>query len=196
MLIKLEVQPVSAELDQSIVEECVGNAHGNLDKVRELVEHHPELVTAQAPWNETPIEAATQLGRKDIIDYLLDRGAPLDLFTACVLGRRDLVEAELDRDPARARSRGVHDLPVLYFAAIGRQLDVARLLFDRGAAVNDAAPAAAPIHGAVMGGSAEMVTWLLAHGADPSLPDYQGRSALALAEAMGREDLAALFSAG
>jgi hypothetical protein len=60
--------------------------------------------------------------------------------------------------------------------------------------VNDAAPAAAPIHGAVMGGSAAMIAWLLAHGADPSRPDYQGRSAPALAEAMGREDLAGLFS--
>jgi uncharacterized protein len=184
---------MSAELDPSIVEECVGSAHGNLEKVRELVERHPALVDARAPWNETPIEAAAQLGRRDIIDYLLSRGAPLDFFTACVLGRRDVVEAELARDPGRARSRGVHDLPSLYFAAIGGQREVAELLLAHGAGVNDAVPAAAPIHGAVMGGSPEMIAWLLAHGADPALPDYQGRSAPDLAAAMGRPDLAALF---
>jgi ankyrin repeat protein len=180
---------MSAELDQSIVEQCVGSAHGDLDKVRELVERHPALVDARAPWNETPIEAAAQLGRKDIIAYLLEKGAPLDFFTACVLGRRDVVEAELARDPARARARGVHDLPSLYFAAIGGQREVAELLLAAGAGVNDAAPAAAPIHGAVMGGSAELVGWLLEHGADPSLPDYEGRSAAALAATMGRPEL-------
>ena len=185
---------MSSELDQSIVEECVGSAHGDLEKVRELVERHPGLVNARASWNETPIEAATQLARRDIIEYLLGKGAPLDLFTACVLGRRDLVEAELARDPGRARARGVHDLPVLYFAAIGAHLDVARLLVASGADVNDAVPAAAPIHGAVMGRSAEMVSWLLEQGADPSLPDYQGRSAAQLAEAMGEPDLARLLA--
>jgi uncharacterized protein len=193
MLITWEVGPVSADLEESIVEECVGSAHGDLDKVRELVERHPGLVNARAPWNETPIEAAAQLGRRDIIEYLLGKGAPLDLFTACVLGRRDVVEAEIAADPGRARAHGVHDLPVLYFAAIGGQREIAELLLAAGADVNDAVPAAAPIHGAVMGGSADLVTSLLAHGADPSVPDYQGRSARQLAEAMGRPDLAALF---
>src|SRR5262252_3765370 len=141
--------------DQAPVEACVGYAHGDLTKVRELVEQYPELVNASAPWNETPIEAAAQLGRKDIIDYLLSKGAPLDFFTACVLGRGDLVEAELARDPARARSRGVHGLPALYFAAIGGHPSIAEVLVAHGAAVNDAAQAAAPIHGAVMGGSGD-----------------------------------------
>jgi ankyrin repeat protein len=193
MLINLEVEPVSADLEQSIIEECVGSAHGDLGRVRELVERHPGLVNARAPWNETPIEAATQLGRRDIIEYLLEKGAPLDLFTACVLGRRDVVEAELAADPARAGARGVHDLPVLYFAAIGGQREVAELLLAGGAGVNDAARAAAPIHGAVMGRSAEMVRWLLAHGADPEVPDYEGRSARRVAEAMGEPELARLF---
>jgi len=187
------VEPVSADLEQSIIEECVGSAHGDLDKVRELVERHPELVNARAPWNETAVEAAAQLGRRDIIEYLLAKGAPLDLFTACVLGRRDLVEAELAADPARARARGVHELPTLYFAAIGGQREIAELLLAAGAGVNDAAPAAAPIHGAVLGRSAEMVSWLLGHGADPSIPDHEGRSASRLAEAMGQPELAPLF---
>jgi ankyrin repeat protein len=179
--------------DQSIVEECVGAAHGDLDKVRELVERHPELVNARASWNETPIEAAAQLGRRDIIEYLLAKGAPVDFFTACVLGRRELVEAELAADPARAGARGVHDLPSLYFAAIGGQREVAELLLAAGAGVNDATTAAAPIHGAVMGRSPELIRWLLEHGADPSLPDFDGRSARQLADAMGEPELARLF---
>lgn len=184
---------MGADLDQSIVEECVGAAHGDPDRVRELVERHPELVNARAPWNETPVEAAAQLGRRDIIEYLLARGAPLDLFTACVLGRRDVVEAELAADPARATARGVHDLPVLYFAAIGGQREVAELLLAAGAGVNEASPAAAPIHGAVMGRSAELIGWLLQHGADPSVQDFDGRTARQLAEAMHEPELARLL---
>src|SRR5262249_16658085 len=122
---------MSTDIDQAIGEECVGSAHGDLNRVRELVQQHPALVNARAPWNETPIEAAAQLGRKDIIEYLLSRGAHLDFFTACVLGRRDLVEKELGRDPTRARALGVHDLPALYFAAIGGQPLIADLLLAR-----------------------------------------------------------------
>ena len=184
---------MGAELDRSIVEECVGSAHGDLDKVRELVERHPALVNARASWDESPIEAAAQLGRRDIIEYLLSRGAPLDFFTACVLGRADAVEAELAGRPDRARDHGVHGLASLYFAAIGGNPDIAELLLANGADVNDAVQAAAPIHGAVLGRSPEMIAWLLERGADPGAPDYQGRSAPELAESMGRPDLAALF---
>ena len=184
---------MSGELDRAIVEQCVGSAHGDLDKVRELVERHPALVDARASWDESPIEAAAQLGRRDIIEYLLSRGAPLDFFTACVLGRADVVQTELASHPDRARDHGVHGLPSLYFAAIGGQREIAERLLAGGAEVNDAAQAAAPIHGAVLGGSAEMIAWLLERGADPSLPDYEGRSAPALAESMGRTDLVALF---
>jgi ankyrin repeat protein len=184
---------MSTEIDQAIVEECVGSAHGDLNRVRELVERHPALVNARAPWNETPIEAATQLGRKDIIEYLLSKGAQLDFFTACVLGRRDLVEKELARDPTRAQALGVHDLPALYFAAIGGQPVIADLLLANGADANGAVQGAAPLHGAVMGGSTEMIAWLLEHGADPSIRDYRGRTASELAKAMNRPDLASLF---
>src|SRR3981081_3347528 len=128
----------AAELEQSLVDECVGNAHGNLDRVRELVEEHPALARARASWGESPVEAATQMGRRDIIEYLVSRGAPVDFFTACVLGRTDQVLAELHSHPPRAPARGVHELPVLYFAGIGGQLEVAELLLRHGADVNDA----------------------------------------------------------
>jgi ankyrin repeat protein len=181
-------------IEQAVVDECVGSAHGDLDRVRQLVELHPGIVNARASWNETPVEAATQLGRRDIIEYLLDRGAPLDIFTACVLGRADVVADELARDPSLAVARGVHELPPLYFAAIGAQPAIAKLLLAAGAEVSQATPAAAPLHGAVMGRSAEMVRWLLDHGADASVPDHEGRTARQLAEAMQQPDLAALFA--
>lgn len=187
------MEAVPQAVPQSVIEECVGNAHGNLARVAELITQYPAVVNARAPWNETPIEAATQMGNKPIIDLLLQHGAPLDFFTACVLGRVEQVRDELAANPDRAKDRGVHELPALYFAAIGGSTEVADLLLAAGSGVNEQCEAAAPIHGAVMGGSADMVRWLLDHGADPSLHDYKGRGARQLAEDMKRPDLVALF---
>ena len=172
-----------------VIDELVGNAHGNLARVKELLEANPELLNVKAPWNETPIEAATQMGNRQIIDYLIGRGAPVDFFTALVLGRSE----EVGKHPELINGRGIHDLPALYFAAIGGDVETARKLIDAGADVNAHAQAAAPIHGAVMGGNAAMVKLLLEHGADPSLKDYAERDAKSLAMAIQRPELAALF---
>jgi ankyrin repeat protein len=181
------------EVEQAVVEELVGNAHGNFARVRELLDQHPDALNMRAPWNETAVEAATQMGNRPILDLLIERGAPVDFFTASVLGRIDQVAHELAADPGLANARGVHELPALYFAAIGGSREVAGLLLDAGADVNARSESAAPIHGAVMGGSAEMIQLLLERGADASLPEYNGRGARKLAEDMGRSDLADLF---
>ena len=179
---------------QAIVDELVGNAHGNLTRVRELLDRHPELLDVKASWNESPIEAATQMGNRAIIDDLIARGAPVDFFTALVLGKFERVSRELKANLDLAQSRGVHDLPALYFAAIGGDIAVAELLLAAGADVNARAQAAAPIHGAVMGGSTDMLRLLLRHGADASAPDYSGRDAPTLARELGLQEIAALVS--
>jgi ankyrin repeat protein len=180
-------------VDQAIVDELVGNAHGNLRRVQEILTEHPELIKATATWKESPVEAATQMGNRPLIRYLVEKGAPVDFFTALVLAQLDRVRAELKANPGLARARGVHELPALYFAAIGGSVTAAQMLVETGADVNEKAEAAAPIHGAVMGGNAQMVGFLLESGADPSLQDYKGRDARSLAIEMGRNDLAELF---
>ena len=183
-----------AQATQAVVDELVGNAHGNLARVSELLDQHPDLLNAKATWSETAIEAATQMGNRPIIEHLIARGAPVDFFTGLVLGRLEQVEQELTANPELATSRGVHDLPPLYFAAIGGRRAAAELLLAAGADVNARAEAASPIHGAVMGGSAELVRLLLQHGADPSTPDYGGRDAPTLARELDRQEIAALVS--
>ena len=178
---------------QVVIDELVGNAHGNLERVKEIVLNKPDLMNARASWNETPLEAATQMGNRPIIEFLLNHGAHIDFFTILVLGRLDDVDRELKEHPERAQARGIHDLPALYFAAIGGDVAVAERLLEAGAEVNAHAQAAAPIHGAVMGGSPEMVRLLLEHGADASLKDYAERDGRGLALAINRPDIASLF---
>jgi hypothetical protein len=180
-------------MDQAIVDELVGNAHGNLGRVQEILTRYPDLINATATWKESPVEAATQMGNRPLIRYLVEKGAPVDFFTALALAQLHRVGAELRANPKLARARGVHELPALYFAAIGGSVPAAQMLFEAGADVNEKAEAAAPIHGAVMGGNVGMVRFLVESGADLSLRDYKGRDARSLAIEMGRNDLAELF---
>ena len=180
-------------MDRALVDELVGNCHGNLARVKQILDEHPELINVSATWKETPVEAAAQMGNRAIIDYLVGQGAPVDFFTALVLTQLDRVRKELAADPALANSRGVHELPALYFAAIGGSVAAADMLLAAGADVNAKAEAAAPLHGAVMGGNREMVSFLIESGADVSLTDYRGRDARSLATEMGRTELAKLI---
>jgi ankyrin repeat protein len=176
------------QTDQAAADQLVGNAHGDLARVKEILEEHPDLLDAKATWDETAIQAATQMGSRPIIEFLIERGAQVDFFTALVLGRVD------DVDAGQASSRGIHDLPALYFAAIGGNVAVARRVLAAGADVNAGAQAASPIHGAVMGKNVEMVKLLLDHGADAAAKDYAGRDARDLALAVNRPDIAELFT--
>jgi ankyrin repeat protein len=176
-----------------IVDELVGNAHGNLARVKELLEQHPEALNSIAKWNETAIQAATQMADRAIIEYLIAAGAPVDFFTALVLGRIEVVDRKLAADPSLVHARGVHDLAPLYFAAIGGDVPVAIRLLGAGADVNATAEAGAPIHGAVLGGNVKMVLLLLGQGANLYVQDYKGRDARSLAEELERPDIAELL---
>jgi ankyrin repeat protein len=50
-----------------------------------------------------------------------------------------------------------------------------------------------PLHGAAGFGQAQMVAWLLEHGADVNALNYSDKTPLALALETGREDIANLL---
>src|SRR4030066_1642944 len=100
---------------QEIIDQFVGNAHGNLAVVKELLERYPSLINANASWTETAIEAAAQTGQVDIVNYLLDRGAEYDICTASMLGNLDCVKDYLLEDPSLVKAHGAHGLPLLYY---------------------------------------------------------------------------------
>ena len=168
--------------DQAVVDEFVGNAHGNFDRVRELLSQHPAVLNASASWRETAIEAAAQMGRDDIAQFLLDAGTPLDICTAAMLGQRDTVAALLAADPAQAHATGAHGIGVMYFPAIKGDAEIAALLLEHGADVNGVVPGAATaLHGAALFDQPAMAEWLLVHGAQPDTADREGKTPLAIA---------------
>ncbi len=110
-------------IDSKLVEEFVGNAHGNLERVQEMLEQEPALVNAAWDWGggdwETGLGAAAHMGRKDIALCLLAAGARLDLFAAAMLGRLEIVKSVLESFPDAKNISGPHGIPLTAHAKAG-----------------------------------------------------------------------------
>jgi hypothetical protein len=107
----------------ALAKEIVGVSHGNLARVRELVQQHPALATASFDWGygdwETALGAASHTGRREIAELLIENGAPPTLFSATMLGQLDLVKAFLAAMPGGQRMRGPHSISLMTHAKLG-----------------------------------------------------------------------------
>jgi hypothetical protein len=114
-------RPPALSADQ--VRQFVGAAHGDLDATRKMLEAEPGLIRATWDWGggdfETALGGAAHMGRRDIAAFLLERGAPLDLFAAAMLGELTIVRAALDARPELARVAGPHRIPLIAHAKAG-----------------------------------------------------------------------------
>ncbi|MFN8401368.1 MAG: ankyrin repeat domain-containing protein [Anaerolineales bacterium] len=110
-------------LDAKLVEEFVGNAHGNFARVKELLESEPALVNATWDWGggdfETALGAAAHMGNKQIANYLLEHGARLDIFAAAMLDKVEVVKAALIAYPEAVNTPGPHGIPLYVHAEAG-----------------------------------------------------------------------------
>lgn len=110
-------------LASALVHEFVGNAHGDLNRVKELLVQEPQLINATWDWGggdfETGLGAASHMGRKDIAEFLLENGARLDLFAATMLGKLDIVRASLTAYPKAIQTPGPHGISLIVHAQAG-----------------------------------------------------------------------------
>ena len=110
-------------IESSLVQDFVGNAHGNLNRVRELLALEPALINSGWDWGggdfETALGAAAHMGRRDIALYLLENGARLDLFTAAMLGNLDIVRSTIEAFPEAINVLGPHGIPLIAHAQAG-----------------------------------------------------------------------------
>jgi len=115
----------------TLVQEFVGKAHGDLDRVTELLAQEPALVNATWDWGggdfETALGAAAHMGRKDIANFLLEHGARLDIFAAAMLGKLEIVKAALTAYPTALKTPGPHGIPLIVHAEKGGEDELAVL---------------------------------------------------------------------
>lgn len=121
-----------SKITKQDIKEFVTAAHGNLDALRQMLAAKPGLLNLPNG-NETAMGAACQMKRHDIVEFLLDQGAPLDIYAACILGRTNEVVAFLEADPSllNAKHKQSHNKALLTFAT--EQPEVLALLQQRGA---------------------------------------------------------------
>jgi hypothetical protein len=112
-----------------IANEVVGVSHFNLDRLKELVNPRPELARATWDWGfgdwETAIGAASHTGRKDIVNYLLSKGARPDIFTFAMLGSYTAVKAMIAASPGIQNITGPHGITLLQHVKNGMSDDAA-----------------------------------------------------------------------
>jgi hypothetical protein len=110
-------------LEQSLVNEFVLKAHSDFETVKQLLDREPALLNAAWDWGggdwETALGAASHMGRRDIALFLIDHGAPLDIFAAAMLGETEVVRAMLERFPMLVDARGPHGIPLRVHAEQG-----------------------------------------------------------------------------
>src|SRR5215472_5153400 len=74
-----------------LIEMIVTVAHFDLNKLKELIDPHPHLVKSAWDWGfgdwETPLGAACHMGRRDIAEFLLSRGASPSAILLGAVGR-------------------------------------------------------------------------------------------------------------
>ncbi|HKH46808.1 MAG TPA: ankyrin repeat domain-containing protein [Thermoanaerobaculia bacterium] len=183
-----------------VINEYVAVAHGNFARMKELLDLYPKLLHANASWDELAVEAGAHVGFKDGVRFLLDQGAPAALPTAAMMGMTAHVKKLLAEDPGRIWECGAHNMPPIWFPAIGGgeadHLEIARLLLDAGADPNAHKRGQTALHWAARGGQMEMAELLLSRGArvDVQAKTPQGDATpLAVALKAEKRDMAELL---
>jgi hypothetical protein len=111
------------QINRVLVQDFVIYAHSELDMVKKLLDKEPMLLNATMDWGggdwETGLGGASHMGRRDIVEYLLERGARIDIFCAAMMGRLDAVKSFLALQPHLIDARGPHGFTLHFHAQVG-----------------------------------------------------------------------------
>jgi hypothetical protein len=111
------------QLDRIMVQDFVIFAHSELDMVKLLLDKEPRLINATMDWGagdwESGLGGASHMGRRDIAEYLLSKGARVDIFAATMLGYLETVKQFLKTYPTMIDTKGPHGFTLHSHAKAG-----------------------------------------------------------------------------
>jgi hypothetical protein len=110
-------------LGHTLVQDFVIYAHGDLDMVKLLLDKYPAVLNATVDWGggdfESAMGGASHMGRRDIVAYLIEKGARPDIFTYAMLGHLEIVKSLIASHPTLADAKGPHGIPLIVHAKQG-----------------------------------------------------------------------------
>lgn len=116
------------QLNRTQIQDFVIYAHSDLAMTKRLLEKEPMLVNAFMDWGagdwESALGGASHMGRRDIVEFLLERGARPDIFAMTMLGQLEAVKALLTLQPKLIDARGPHGFNLHFHAQLaGKDAD-------------------------------------------------------------------------
>jgi len=110
-------------INRVLVQDFVVYAHSDLKMVEELFAKEPAVLNATVDWGggdwESALGGASHMGRRDIVEFLLGKGARIDIFCAAMLGQLEAVKAFLTLQPALIDAKGPHGFSLHFHAQVG-----------------------------------------------------------------------------
>ncbi|KAL3460929.1 ankyrin repeat-containing domain protein [Aspergillus heterothallicus] len=153
--------------------------------------------SAKDNFGRTALHIAAGHGSTNILGMLLDAGADvtatdnhgrIPLHYAALSGNSvtfKFILSQHDKDESDYLVRSLSGRTVLKMAVEGGHMEMVQILIDRGVEVAHGQEGYTSLHAAVANKHLEIAELLLAHGADPMLLDYYGRTPLDLASTNG-----------
>jgi hypothetical protein len=111
------------QINRQFVQDFVIFAHSDLEMTKILVEKEPAVLNGFMDWGagdwESGLGGASHMGRKDIVAFLLEKGARIDIFCAAMMGQLDAVKGFLTLQPKLIDARGPHGFNLHFHAQVG-----------------------------------------------------------------------------
>jgi hypothetical protein len=111
------------QINRLLVQDFVIYAHSDLGMVKKLLEKEPALLNSTMDWGsgdwESGLGGASHMGERGIVEYLLEKGARIDIFCAAMMGLLDSVKAFLTLQPKLIDARGPHGFTLHFHAQVG-----------------------------------------------------------------------------
>jgi uncharacterized protein len=150
---------------------------GKVDEVRQFIQQNASLTSARDANGASVLLVAAYNMKPDVVNALLELGAPVDIFEAAVLGKVDRIQEILKSAPSRVSEHAPDGFTPVALAAFFGQPAAVKALIAAGADVNAAAKntlKVAALHAAVAGRNMEAIKAVLAAGADPNAQQQAG----------------------
>lgn len=111
------------QINRLLVQDFVIYAHSDLEMTKKLLEKEPGLINATMDWGagdwESGLGGASHMGRRDIVEFLLEKGHRIDIFCAAMMGQLEAVKSFLTLQPKLIDAKGPHGFTLHFHAQVG-----------------------------------------------------------------------------